>query len=459
ALDDVVVGPERVRRGDVGLLARRREHDHGEATGARVGPEPPQHLEAVDLGELQVEQDHTRHDADLVPRMAAVAEKKVQRLGAVACHEHLVRDVALLEGPQRELLVVRVVLDQQDFDFVGEIHARPYSGRVIEREALAARTTPGGSRGAARPKWGARLPENRVPSGPRYRRRPRPKLSRSDRPCRKNALLPGRPTPMLLPAPRNNLGVFSVAWSPQPRVCESGAAGQVTSLTLFQLGTHTLVGMGKPLRVLMVEDSEDDALLVLRELRAAGYDLTHERVDTAAALVAALDRHPWDLVIGDYSMPHFSGTAALAMLRQRGLDVPYICVSGTITEELAVAAMKAGAHDYVTKGHLKRLLPAIERELREARARATLRATEASFATLVEHAPVGIYRSSPEGRFLSANGALVRMLGYESAADVLGLDMGRDVYADPAERQRLVERDTYSNRQYDNVEATWKRRD
>ena len=217
--------------------------------------------------------------------------------------------------------------------------------------------------------------------------------------------------------------------------------------------------MGKPLRVLMVEDSEDDALLVLRELRAAGYDLTLERVDTAAALAAALDRHPWDLVIGDYSMPHFSGTAALGMLRQRGLDVPYICVSGTITEELAVAAMKAGAHDYVTKGQLKRLLPAIERELREAQGRATLRATEASFATLVEHAPVGIYRSSPEGRFLSVNAAVVRMLGYETGAQVLNLDMARDVYADAAERQRLVERDTYSDRQYDNVEATWKRRD
>jgi len=217
--------------------------------------------------------------------------------------------------------------------------------------------------------------------------------------------------------------------------------------------------MGKPLRVLMVEDSEDDALLVLRELRAAGYDPTHERVDTAVALEASLDRHTWDLVIGDYSMPHFSGTAALAILRERGLDIPYICVSGTITEELAVAAMKAGANDYVTKGQLKRLLPAIERELREAQARATLRATEASFATLVEHAPVGIYRSSPEGRFLSVNAAVVRMLGYESAADVLGLDMARDVYADAAERQRLVERDTYSDRQYDSVEATWKRRD
>src|SRR2546423_14239970 len=93
------------------------------------------------------------------------------------------------------------------------------------------------------------------------------------------------------------------------------------------------LGMSKPLRLLMVEDSEDDALLVLRELRAAGYDLTHERVDTAAALETALDRHPWDLVIGDYSMPHFSGTAALAMLRRRGVGGPPILRSRADTEE------------------------------------------------------------------------------------------------------------------------------
>jgi PAS domain S-box-containing protein len=217
--------------------------------------------------------------------------------------------------------------------------------------------------------------------------------------------------------------------------------------------------MGKPLRVLMVEDSEDDARLMLRELRGVGYDLTHERVDTAATLEAALDRHPWDLVIGDYSMPHFSGTAALGIIRGRGLDIPYICVSGTITEELAVAAMKAGANDYVTKGQIKRLLPAIERELRDAQARAALRATEASYQTLVEHAPIGIYRSTPEGKFLSVNTAVVRMLGYDSAAEVLALDMARDVYADAAERERLVARDSYSDRQYDNVEASWKRRD
>ena len=217
--------------------------------------------------------------------------------------------------------------------------------------------------------------------------------------------------------------------------------------------------MGIPLRVLIIDDSEDDAHLLVRELKRGGYELTHERVDTGVALKAALDRQVWDLVIGDSTMPNFSGVEALALVRDRGRDVPYICVSGTITEEAAVAAMKAGANDWVTKGQLKRLLPAIERELREAKGRADLRLVEASYQTLVEHAPVGIYRSSHDGRFLSVNTALVRMLGYESAAQVLGLDMARDVYADAAERQRLVDRDTYSDRQYDEVEATWKRKD
>ncbi len=217
--------------------------------------------------------------------------------------------------------------------------------------------------------------------------------------------------------------------------------------------------MGIPLRVLIVEDSEDDVRLLARELKRGGYDVTHEQVDTAPAMQAALDRQVWDVVIGDFSMPKFSGVEALALVRERGLDVPYICVSGTITEEVAVAAMKAGANDWVTKGQLKRLLPAIERELREAKGRAALRAAEASYETLVEHAPVGIYRSSLDGRFLSVNTALVRILGYDSAADMLQLDLARDVYADPAERQRLVDRDSYTDREYDEVEATWKGKD
>src|SRR3989449_8715634 len=217
--------------------------------------------------------------------------------------------------------------------------------------------------------------------------------------------------------------------------------------------------MGIPLHVLIAEDSEDDALLLVRELKRGGYEPTYERVASAAAMAAALDRRGWDLVIGDHSMPHFSGLTALSLVRERGLDVPFICVSGTISEEMAVAAMKAGANDWVTKGHLKRLLPAIERELREAKGRAALRASEAGYETPVEHTPIGIHPPTPHGRFLSANQALVRMLGYASVADVLRLDMARDLYAHPAERQRLLDRDTYTEREYDEVEATWKRKD
>ena len=127
--------------------------------------------------------------------------------------------------------------------------------------------------------------------------------------------------------------------------------------------------MRVPLRVLIAEDSEDDARLLLRELQRAGYQPTHERVDHPAAMTAALDRQGWDLVIGDYSMPAFSGPAALALLRARDLDTPFIFVSGTIGEDVAVEAMKAGAQDFLTKGNLRRLIPAIQRELRDAEVR------------------------------------------------------------------------------------------
>ena len=124
--------------------------------------------------------------------------------------------------------------------------------------------------------------------------------------------------------------------------------------------------MSTPLHLLIVEDSEDDALLLLRELRKGGFEPRWQRIDTSDALVTALDREQWDLVIADFSMPTFSGTEALALLRARDTDLPFIFVSGTIGEEVAVAAMKTGAHDYVMKGNLRRLVPAIERELRDA---------------------------------------------------------------------------------------------
>lgn len=134
--------------------------------------------------------------------------------------------------------------------------------------------------------------------------------------------------------------------------------------------------MSKALRMLIVEDSEDDALLLARALRRAGYDVSFERVETAGTMTEALARQTWNLIIADHSMPHFSGTEALELLKKSGLDIPFIFVSGTIGEDTAVAAMKAGAQDYIMKGHLTRLIPAIERELREAEVRIQRRRAE-----------------------------------------------------------------------------------
>src|SRR5882762_1005801 len=217
--------------------------------------------------------------------------------------------------------------------------------------------------------------------------------------------------------------------------------------------------MSNPLRLLLVEDSEADAELLALELRRAGFVLQFERVDSAAALAAALDRASWDLIISDNSMPGFSGTEALAQLRSRGLDIPFIFVSGTMGEDLAARALDAGAGDALEKGNLRRLMPVIRRELREFGERRARRESEASYSALVQQAPLGIYRSTLAGRFVSANTALVKMLGYSTADELLTLDMARDVYADPEERRRLVEHDTYTDTIYDELEATWKKQD
>jgi len=127
--------------------------------------------------------------------------------------------------------------------------------------------------------------------------------------------------------------------------------------------------MDRPLRVLIVEDSEDDALLMLHELRRGEYDPTYERVETPQTLRAALNRQTWDVVLSDYVMPHFSGLAALKLLQETGLDLPFILVSGNIGEDTAVEAMRAGAHDYLLKDRLARLAAAVEQELSEAEVR------------------------------------------------------------------------------------------
>ncbi len=149
--------------------------------------------------------------------------------------------------------------------------------------------------------------------------------------------------------------------------------------------------MGKPLRVLIVEDSEDDALLLLRELRR-GYEPAYERVDTPEAMRAALAGQTWDVIISDYVMPRFSGLDALKLLQESGIDLPFIIVSGKIGEDIAVEAMKAGANDYIMKGNLSRINPAIEREFRDASVRAERRRVEAE----LKHTLTALARSNAE---------------------------------------------------------------
>jgi PAS domain S-box-containing protein len=183
--------------------------------------------------------------------------------------------------------------------------------------------------------------------------------------------------------------------------------------------------MSSDLHVLVIEDVEDDMLLMLRELRRGGYTLDYVRVETPEEMQAALDRQLWDIVIADYSLPAFSAPEALKLLQLHQQDIPFIIVSGTIGEETAVAAMKAGAHDYIIKGNLARLVPAVERELREAKERQkrqnaeralreseeALRQSQHQYQTLAEASPVGIFRTDAQGNCVYVNRQWCEMTG------------------------------------------------
>jgi two-component system cell cycle sensor histidine kinase/response regulator CckA len=173
------------------------------------------------------------------------------------------------------------------------------------------------------------------------------------------------------------------------------------------------------LNVLLVEDSPSDAKLVLQELRKLGRPIESVRVEDDPALRDALTERRWDLILCDWSMPRFSARAALATLKALELDVPFVIVSGTVGEESAVEAMRAGADDYVLKDKLGRLIPVVERELREAAERsarqlveAALRASEARFARLASSGIVGIVFADLDGNVFDANEAYLGMLGF-----------------------------------------------
>lgn len=152
------------------------------------------------------------------------------------------------------------------------------------------------------------------------------------------------------------------------------------------------------LRVLLVEDSQPDAALLARALENGGFTLACERVDTAESMEQAVLRQSWDLILCDHAMPQFSAPAALELVKKHELDMPFIIVSGYIEEETAVAAMKAGAHDYIMKDRLARLVPAVERELREAEVRQARRKSEADLLRAHEELEVRVEQRTADLR-------------------------------------------------------------
>ncbi|MDO9070281.1 MAG: PAS domain S-box protein, partial [Deltaproteobacteria bacterium] len=223
--------------------------------------------------------------------------------------------------------------------------------------------------------------------------------------------------------------------------------------------------MNTPLRVLMVEDSESDAGLIIRRLQGAGYDLVHERVETAGAMRIALAQPDWDIVLADYKMPQFSASAALEILKESGRDLPFIIVSGTIGEEKAVALMKAGADDYVMKHNLARLVPAVARELGEAqgrrerrRAEEALLQSEAALSSILRVAPIGIGLVT-QRVFGWSNDQLSRMTGY-SRGELQG-QSARMLYDNEAEFERVgqVKYEGIKQQGTGSIETLWRRKD
>lgn len=177
--------------------------------------------------------------------------------------------------------------------------------------------------------------------------------------------------------------------------------------------------MGKPLRILIIEDSEDDALLLLRELRKGGYDPQYERICTREEMKSALDREAWEIIFSDYNMPRFTAPEALDLLKKSGRDIPFVVFSGSIGEERAVETVKAGAADYLLKDNITRLPVVIERELREADARRARREAEEALGrsqrqiqAILDHTPAVIYIKNVDGRFLLVSRRFEELFGF-----------------------------------------------
>lgn len=219
--------------------------------------------------------------------------------------------------------------------------------------------------------------------------------------------------------------------------------------------------MSSPLHLLIIDDSEDDALLISRALEKENFNLVSQRVENAAELNAVLDARVWDVILSDYSMPGFTGVQALEVCQQKGCDAPFMIVSGRIGEEVAVDMMKAGASDYIMKDDLARLAPAVTRELRAARERKIRRQAQlatAHLASIVETCDDAIISQTLGGTILSWNSGAERMFGY-TAEDMVG--ESSESLVPPEQHQEISAiRDVIENgRRVERIETLRLRRD
>jgi two-component system sensor histidine kinase UhpB len=208
--------------------------------------------------------------------------------------------------------------------------------------------------------------------------------------------------------------------------------------------------MANPLRLLMVEDSVRDAELILHKLSSAGYDPQYTRIETESAFLTALDTSPWDVILCDYSMPSFDGLTALRLLKEHDLDIPFIFVSGAMSEDIAVGAMKSGAHDYVMKSNLRRLAPAVERELHDALERlekrrlreetaiiqSELKKKDELFRSLIEHSSDGISLLDATGTPIYNSPSMLRIFGSRTGGRITENFFGQ-LHPDDLERAKV----------------------
>jgi two-component system cell cycle sensor histidine kinase/response regulator CckA len=220
-----------------------------------------------------------------------------------------------------------------------------------------------------------------------------------------------------------------------------------------------------PLRVLIVEDSPRDVEIILLELRDSGFEIGHKIVENETEFRAAIEAEAFDAVICDYRLPSWTGMDAMKALHGRGMDVPFLLITGTLGEEAAVECIKQGVNDYILKERISRLPAALRRAVAEKRLRDenihannALRVSEMRNRDLVEHSVYGIFRAGGDGTFLSANPALLAMLGCDSFEEIEVLNLEHDVFRFPEQYAQLLA-SCQKLGQMHGVETEWRRKD